>query len=171
METRHFQTGPTGFADRTVSRPVVRISANAAMRIDASLSLSLFLFLPCNRTFRLSGYHLFTRDSIQSRCYFTRGRNRAKGRAHSPTRSPGEIGVANEKKKSGGGRKEEEENIYTYTRTQSIVQFWLKLATWPSRTVTKRALSPFVATFDCDVVRLSHCRGNKVTMLMISGLL
>ena len=41
METRHFQTGPTGFADRTVSRPVVRISANAAIRIDATLSLSL----------------------------------------------------------------------------------------------------------------------------------
>lgn len=107
-----------------------------------NLSLSLYLSLSCNRTFRLSGCHLFTRDPIQSRCYFTRGRNRAKGRVHSPTRSPGEIGVANEKKGEGGEAEKEEEDIYIHTHTQSIVQFWLKLATWPtSRTVTKRALS------------------------------
>lgn len=145
------------------------------MRIDETLSL--YLSLSCNRTFRLSGCHLFTRDPIQSRCYFTRGRNRAKGRVHSPTRSPGEIGVANEKKKGEGGEAEkEEEDIYIYAHTHtkhcSILIKARNLADIANRDETS-PLSPFVATFDCDVARLPlpHCRENKVTMLMISGLL
>lgn len=107
---------PTRFADRTVSRPVSRISANAAaLYTDRWNSLSPSL--SCNRTFRLSGYHLFTRDSIQSRCYFTRGRNRAKGRAHSPrTRGPGQIDVTNEKK--GGDEAERRGGIYIYIHTR-----------------------------------------------------
>lgn len=73
---------PTRFAHRTERCPVpylvFRVNA-AALYTDRWNSLSLSPSLSCNRTFRLSGYHLFTRDSIQSRCYFTRDGIERKG--------------------------------------------------------------------------------------------
>lgn len=85
--------------------------------------------------------------------------------------------MANEKKKGEGEEAEkEEEDIYIYAHTHtkhcSILIKARNLADIANRDETS-PLSPFVATFDCDVARLPlpHCRENKVTMLMISGLL
>lgn len=99
METRHFQTGPTGFADRTTSRPVFRISVNAAMRIDGTLSLSLSLsaLQPHVSTVRLPSIH--SRFHSIAMLFYSGTESSERARAFIDEKSGGDRRT---KKKEGG---------------------------------------------------------------------
>ena len=120
METRHFQTGPTGFADRTVSRPVVRISANAAMRIDATLSLSLSLSLsalqPHVSTVRLPSIH--PRFHSIAMLFYSGTESSERARAFTDEKSGGERRGERKKKEWGRTERRRGEYIYIYTHTK-----------------------------------------------------
>lgn len=145
------------------------------MRIDETLSLSIYLCLATARfDCQVAIYSPaipFNRDAILLGDGIER-----KGACIHRREVRGRSAWRTKKKREREERQRKKRRIYIYTHTHtkhcSILIKARNLADIANRDETS-PLSPFVATFDCDVARLPlpHCRENKVTMLMISGLL
>lgn len=119
--------------------------------------------LSCTNTFRLSGYGPFSRDAIQSCCYFAAAKSTA-------GRVPACIHRLEARRESAAARKTGKRNRGKERWEEDALFDFDEIPRSGPRTVTKRASSVFLyLSLQCLIVTIEaapiHCRGIKLRHL------